>query len=169
MIRRTSRRGVLFLLFATTILGTVIMPSASYSSGPSERPLFFSNKDLEPYKDTAGPATREAQPLESKSPEVKEAKFEDPREQREKEYWCGKATPLRKKVQRLSEETREKERELAEENAKGSVRNKKAQALNKELAKARKNLKNAQEDFSDIADEAHRKGVPQGWLRCQFE
>ena len=69
----------------------------------------------------------------------------------------------------MNEEINEKERELAEENAAGSARNKKTRTLNKALAKTRRRLKDAEGMLSDLADEAHRKGVPMGWLRCQFE
>jgi|GEM_PF-1353792 len=169
MIRGISPEGFVFLFFTSVILVTAFMSSSSYSADSSEQPLSFSNKDLEPYENSADRKPREPQSPVPKNSEVKKTKAEDSREQKEKEYWCKKAAPQRKKIQQLNEEISEKERELAVENAGTAVRNKKARTLDKALAKTRKRLKDAEGMFSDLADEAHRKGVPMGWLRCQFE
>jgi hypothetical protein len=169
MIRGISPEGFVFLFFASVILVTAFMSSSSYGADSSEQPLSFSNKDLEHYENPADRSPRQPQSPEPKNSEGKKTKAEDSREQREKEYWCKKAAPQRKKIQHLHEEISEKERELAEENTGVAVRNKKTRTLNKALAKARKRLEDAEGKFSDLADEAHRKGVPMGWLRCQFE
>jgi hypothetical protein len=168
MIRGISPEGLIFLFFASLILVTAFMSSGSYGADSSEQPLSFSNKDLEPYENS-GDRKREPQSPEPKNSEVKKTKAEDSKEQKEKEYWCKKATPQRKKIRQLSEEISEKERELTEENAGGMARHKKTRSLNKELGKTRRRLKDAEGMFSDLEDEAHRKGVPMGWLRCQFE
>lgn len=169
MIRGISSEGFVSLSFVSVILVTAFMSSASYGADSSEQPLSFSNKDLEPYENSADRKPRELQPPEPKNSEVKKTKAEDSREQREKEYWCKKAAPKRKKVQQLNEEISEKERELAEENIGVAAKNKKSRTLDKALAKTRKRLKDAEGMFSDLVDEAYRKGVPMGWLRCQFE
>jgi flagellar biosynthesis GTPase FlhF len=169
MLRGISLEGFVFLFFASAMLVTALMSSDSCGADSSERPLSFSNKDLEPYENPADGKPREPQSAEPKSSEVRKTKAEDSKEQREKEYWCKKTAPQRKKIQRLNEEINEKERELAEENAGGSARNKKARTLTKSLEKTRRRLKDAEGILSDLAEEAHRKGVPMGWLRCQFE
>lgn len=151
------------------ILGIAFMSSSTYGADSSARPLSFSNKDLEPYENPEGGNSRGPQSPEPKNSEGRKTKAEDAKEQREKEYWCKRTTPQRKKIRQLNEEINEKERELAEENAAGSARNKKTRTLNKALAKTRRRLKDAEGMLSDLADEAHRKGVPMGWLRCQFE
>ena len=169
MIRGISPEGLVFLFFATLILVIAFMSSSTCGADSSGRPLSFSNKDLEPYENPEGGSPREPQSPEPKSSEIRKTKAEDSKEQREKEYWCKKTAPQRKKIRQLNEEISEKERELAEENAGGSARNKKTRTLNKALAKTRRRLKDAEGMLSDLADEAHRKGVPMGWLRCQFE
>ncbi len=166
MIRGISPEGLVFLCFASLMLVTVFM-STNSEGADSSQPLSFKNKDLEHYESPGDRKTREPQLPEQKNSEVRKTKTEDSRELREKEYWCKKATPQRKKIEHLTEEISEKERELTEENAKGSVKNKKT--LTKTLTKTRRRLKDAEEKFSDLEDEAYRKGVPMGWLRCQFE
>lgn len=169
MVRGISSEGLVFLFFASVILCAAFMPFNSYAADSSEEPLSFSNKDLGPYESSEDRKPRELRPPEPKNSETRKAKAEDFREQREKEYWCKKAAPQRRKIQQLNDEIREKEQDLAEDNAGAAVRHKKTRTLNKSLAKTRKRLKDAEEMFSELADEAHRKGVPMGWLRCQFE
>jgi hypothetical protein len=163
MIRGTGSGAIVFFFFAAAMFGI------SSGADSSEQPLSFSNKDLESYENPADRTNREPQPPGPERSGVKKAKVEDSGEQREKEYWCRKASPLTRKIRQLGEEIREKEVELREENASVDARKKKTQTLHKELAGVRKRLKAAEGNFSDLADEAHRKGVPQGWLRCQFE
>ncbi len=167
MTRRTSPQYRLLLLFASVLMGTAFMLSGSYGADSSQKPLSFSNKDLEPYENTD--AKQEPEPPKRKGSGVKEIKAEGSREQKEKEHWFKRASQQKRKIQRFKDDMGEKEQELAEENRRGVVQSKKTKALNKEIAKIRKRLKNAEGDLSFLEDEAHRKGIPPGWLRCQFE
>ena len=113
----------------------------------------FSNQDIEKYKKpsdnkTAYIKTDRAAERKEKTLEIKEEK--------EKEYWCKRANPYRKKIERIKEEAGELEK----------LNTKKA---GKRLENARKRLKYAEKDLAELEDEAHRKGIPPGWLRCQFE
>ena len=169
MTRGTNQEGIFFLIMTSVVMFTAFTVSISYGTDTSQQPLSFSNKDLKPYGDSADHKTREAQSTELKSSEIQKTKAEDTRHQKEKEYWCKKAAPQRKKIQKLKGEIGEKEKELAEENPRSLSGNKKTKALNKELSKIRNRLKEAEENFGDLEGEAYRKGVPPGWLRCQFE
>ena len=37
------------------------------------------------------------------------------------------------------------------------------------ITKSKKQLRYAEKDLAEFEGEAHRKEVPPGWLRCQFE
>jgi len=169
MTRGTNPEGIFFLITSSVVMFTAFMVSSSYGTDPSQQPLSFSNKDLEPYENSADHETRGSQSPELKNSEIHKTKVGHAGEQKEKEYWCKRAAPQRKKIQRLNGEIDEKEQELTEENSRGFSQNKKTKALNKELAKIRKHLKEAEENLGDLESEAHRKGVPPGWLRCQLE
>ena len=87
-----------------------------------------------------------------------------------KENWCKKATGLQNRVDsaRKDLETAKKKKQDAET---VNSRKKRAQyvaAAEKKVAHAQKALDNAEKKLSDLEQEAHRKGVPPGWLRCQF-
>jgi chromosome segregation ATPase len=168
MIRGISPEDFFFLFFASVILAAAFMSSSSYAAGSAEQPLSFSNKDLERYENSDR-QSREPLSADPKNSEVRKNGAGDSREQREKEYWCKKAEPQRRKIQQIKDEINEKERELAEESTGVAANKKKARTLDRALSKTRKRLKDAEGKFSDLADEAYRKGVPMGWLRCQFE
>ncbi len=169
MTRGTNQEGILFLIMTSVVMSFAFTVSISCGADTSQQPLSFSNKELKPYEESADHKTRGAQSTEMKSSEIQKTKAEDTRQQKEEEYWCKKAAPQRKKIQKLKGEIGEKEQELAEENSRSLSGNRKTKALDKELSKIRNRLKEAEENFGDLEDEAYRKGVPLGWLRCQFE
>jgi len=122
----------------------------------------FTNEDIEKYKN----------PPESKSPAAgkdrkteKDERAQKISEEREKEHWCKKAAPYKRKVDDTREEIRETEKELSE----STLSKKRHKTLEKKLALCRKKFRSAEQDLGDIEAEAHRKGIPPGWLRCQFE
>ncbi len=167
MVRTRMKSSLLYIFWAVTI-GTAFMLSGAYAADSSQKSLTYSNKDLQPYVDSSPRELREPDSPHPKGPnKTKTATVS--REQREKEYWCKKASGPRKKIQRLNDDISEKEQQLAETSRNGAIRNGKTMALNKEIAKTRKRLKYAESDLRDLEDEAYRKGVPPGWLRCQFE
>ena len=46
---------------------------------------------------------------------------------------------------------------------------KKVNTLQSRLKKAKDHKSSTERDLKDIENEAHRKGIPPGWLRCQFD
>ena len=89
-------------------------------------------------------------------------------EAKEQEYWCKRATVQKRKIEHIQEDISDSEKNLSGEVG-GRVTHKKKKEFTKRIEVSRKKLKYAERDLADIEDEAHRKGVPPGWLRCQFE
>ncbi|MBF0329398.1 MAG: hypothetical protein HQL10_09600 [Nitrospirae bacterium] len=95
----------------------------------------------------------------------------------DKEYWCKKGGGLRKQLDSAKADIEKKEKHIAElhESAAketGAARKNIANKMKKEkteVAVIRKKQKQAQIKLDDLEEKAHRKGVPPGWLRCQFE
>jgi DNA-binding transcriptional MerR regulator len=156
---------ILRLFLPVCILG--ITAFAAFGAGPTENkePLYFTNKDIEKY---ASPADENVSPAAVK-PSRKNDGSKDSREAQEKEYWCKKTAPCRKKTERVREEIQEIEKEIAENKDRVLSSHKSVNTLRKKLERTKKKLKTAEHDLSDIEEEAHRKGIPPGWLRCQFE
>jgi hypothetical protein len=123
---------------------------------------YFSDKDMEKYK----------MPSDNKSPDAKvnrtatkAVKTQERKEQQDREYWCRKATVLKRKIEKGQDDISETEKELSAQD----LKRKKRIALEKTLARSKKQVAYTEKDLADFDDEAHRKGIPPGWLRCQFE
>lgn len=137
-------------------------------SSVEEQPQIFTNQDIEKYKGPSEPKTTDTNTVSREDMErARNDKNQIIREDQEKEYWCKKASAYKKKIKKTDDDVKETEREIAQENSKGSHGGKKTAQLQKKLEKARKQVVYAEADLGELEDEAHRKGVPPGWLRCQ--
>jgi hypothetical protein len=152
--------AVLAIIFAFGLFSGAAY-GKNLTAGQGEAP-YFSDKDIEEYK----------MPSDNKTPDVimnrtktKEEKGREKKEQQEQENWCKRANSYKRKMEKARDEVSEAEKELSSE----KMCRKKRIALEKKLKKAQKQCTYAERDFADLEDEAHRKGIPPGWLRCQFE
>ena len=130
----------------------------------------YSNKDIEKYE----------YPSDSlpKADARKEKKGEAKRtwEQQDKEYWCKRATRYREKLEKAQEEAGRLEARLAElkDSASRELGRKRktlakdAEKTGKKLKTAQKQVRERQRDMDRLEEDAHSKGVPPGWLRCQL-
>ena len=140
----------------------------------------FTNKDLEQYRSEPNPQVPPAADISAVTINQKGGKKEKPHvglDKKEQDYWCRKATQINKKIAKDKEKTGELTVRLTEiSEAESHVLGAQRTKLSKQRAKTEKDLKTAgkhlkerQGELAAIEDEAHRKGVPPGWLRCQFE
>ena len=137
-------------------------------SSVAEQPQLFTNQDIEKYKGPSEAKTTDTKISSRDDMEkVRNDKNQSIREDQEKEYWCKKASAYKKKIKIADDDVKETEREISQENNKSLHAGKKTAQLQKKLEKARKKVEYAEADLGELEDEAHRKGVPPGWLRCQ--
>lgn len=119
----------------------------------------FTNRDLEQYSNPA-----DTRPADNRKAATKSARRDetgrsaDNGDQKKKEYWCRRGDSHRKKIEHAKEDIKEIEDS-------GSI----TKSLRKKLESAKKRLRAAEKDMADTDAEAYRKGIPAGWLRCQFE
>ncbi len=164
--REESRLKTLFAAAAVSLMILLSLPlcrnvyGQDNPSSQGETP-YFSNKDLEQYKMSPGNKTPDVRVNGAGTKEGSKEKIE----RKEREYWCKKATSYEKKIERGRSEISDMEKELSSEDPgrKNKI------ALGKKVAKTRKQVANLEKDLSDLEDEAHRKNIPPGWLRCQYE
>ncbi len=98
------------------------------------------------------------------------------KEKEDKEYWCKKANAHRKKIEKAQSEIAETEEKLAKlKDAASRETGKKRRPLESDIKKTEKRLKEIERQrkenerkLGSLEEEAHRKGIPPGWLRCQF-
>lgn len=142
-------------------------------SPAQDQKTVFSNRDIEKYRYPSDLSER--QQADSRK-EGKKDGIRKREEQQDKEYWCRKATHYRKKLEKAQEEVRKQEERLEElKDSASQELGGKRKALEKEvkntqkkLRTARKGVEDGRRDMDRLEDEAHRKGVPPGWLRCQY-
>jgi len=131
-----------------------------------EKPLSFTNDDIDKYRKTSDnrPQEQKKTPTSAKKDENKKAQGKQ-----EQEYWCKKATIAKKKIENAGRDVTEREEDISREKSKSVRTSRKVNTLQSRLKKAKDHLSSAERDLKDIESEAHRKGIPPGWLRCQFD
>jgi FtsZ-interacting cell division protein ZipA len=156
------KKGATVFIFCLIILLAGLFPSA----GSAEQDIpTFSNKDLERYK---SPSDETTVPAAAQKVEKPRKTRKD--EQREKNYWCSRARSYQKKIDRAKEKVKEVE-QLASDESGGQAftESRLKKPTRKKYEKAKKELKEAERELQYLEEDAHRKDIPPGWLRCQFE
>lgn len=166
-MRRCGSGCVVFIL----ILLFAGLPAVSSGAQKSEETTpYYTNKDIERY---AAPSEAGRTDAKEEKPSGAAVGSKESSEKKEtgkaQEYWCKKASSARKTLEKKQERVDETEKEIAERKQAGTFSGKSARSLEKRREKAVREYRHAEQDFAEIGDEAHRKGIPPGWLRCQFE
>ncbi|HEX8947756.1 MAG TPA: hypothetical protein VF790_02270 [Dissulfurispiraceae bacterium] len=164
---------LLFTAFPLTVAGQARADARTDNKPAQREDLTFSNQDLEKYKPASD---NKAQAVKPPRTEEKKEKTQKTEEQKEKEYWCKRAEYYAKKIEKAQDEVDKQEERLDElKDAASRELGKQRKLLDKEIKKTRKKLESARKqvaarerDMARIKEEAHKKGVPPGWLRCQF-
>jgi hypothetical protein len=154
------------ILGALLIILFSVLPAVASGGGTAEKGTpYFTNKDIEKY---SMPSDRQQEVSEEKHPKTTVHAKETAKE-KEKEHWCKKASSAKKVMDKKQDRITELEREISERRGRGVSGGKTEKSLQKRLAKAKREHGYAEKNYEEIAEEAHRKGIPPGWLRCQFE
>ena len=129
----------------------------------------YTNEDLEPYVRQYESEDKFTRPSEKDGKHGKASGRV--RHVDQQEYWCKRGTAAQEKVDRAKEKVVKAEEYCAEMRSKkfwrGGSQGKVA-ASERKLEKAKEDLRSAEQSYRKTDDEAHRKGIPPGWLRCQF-
>jgi hypothetical protein len=126
----------------------------------------YSNSDVERFRQPSD--SRPAQPMKETKGERK-ADARTAKDNIERERWCKRATAQRDEIEKAQYEVQVSEKKLRQEEKKDFHGGKKTKQLQERLALAKRKLAGEEKELTDIENEAHRKGVPPGWLRCQVD
>lgn len=154
------KRVVALLLFATTCA------FCTPAGAAQEQTPVYSNRDIEKYKQP-----QDSRPVETKR-DIREERRLDAREAKnnqERERWCKRANEQKKKIEKAQYDVQSAEKALRHEEEKDLHGGKKSKQLRDKLQLAKRKLANEERDLSDIENEARRKEIPPGWLRCQVD
>jgi predicted nucleic acid-binding Zn-ribbon protein len=131
-----------------------------------DKPRSFTNDDIDNYR---MPSDNSPQEQRKTAPSAIKDESRKARGKQEQEYWCKRANVVKRKIEKADRELREREEEISHEQSKSVRTSRKMNTLQSRLKKAKDHLSSAERDLSDIENEAHRKSIPPGWLRCQFD
>lgn len=154
--------GSLFILLLVVSVG--LFSGSAFGEDKKEAPV-YTNQDIEKYK---RPSDSKPGVVRTDKAERKKEKSQKSKEEHEKEYWCKTASSYKKKIEKIKDDIAEAEKELSGESSM-SLSYKKKKTIQNKITKSKKQLRYAEKDLAGLEDEAHRKEVPPGWLRCQFE
>jgi hypothetical protein len=131
-----------------------------------EKSPSFSNDDIDKYRN---PSDNGLQERRRTTTSVKKDENKKAQGKQDQEYWCKRATVMKKKIENAERDVREREEDISREQSKTFHTSRKMNTLQSRLKKAKDHLSSAERDLNDIEHEAHRKGIRPGWLRCQFD
>ncbi len=156
----------LFSRLLSTALATTVLLLFAGNALCEDKPLSFSNDDIDKYRNPSDnrPQERRRAPASTIKNDNKKT-----RGKQEQEYWCKRATMAKRKIENAGRDVREQEEDISREESKNVRTSRKMNTLKSRLKKAKDHLSSAERDLNDIEHEAHRKSVPPGWLRCQFD
>ncbi|MDP3111783.1 MAG: hypothetical protein Q8M71_06760 [Thermodesulfovibrionales bacterium] len=118
----------------------------------------FTNDNLEKYSKQKPMVVRE-EPKESDSKSDFKDEQKQPKSDSDKEYYCKKASELRRKI-----ESTKKGIGMAIAEKKISPNG----LTSTDIGALRAKHDEAVIELKDLEQEAHEKGIPPGWLRCQY-
>jgi len=133
------------------------------------QPQVFTNQDIERYTSQSDAKTAPTERVfQEDRAERRRNERHRIREEQEMEYWCDRATASNRRIEAEKEAIKEREEEIFEAKIKGRYSHKKNAKLEKSIEGAKKRLRKAEGDLTALENEAHRKGIKPGWLRCQI-
>ena len=160
----TSRTEIMKISYAGLLLiAAVAFPAAGTSQ---EQPPVYSNSDIEKFRLPSDSHT------DSPKKEIKDERKTDVHTTKnniEGERWCKRTAAQKNKIEKAEYEVQEAEKRLTQEEEKPLHSSKKIKQLQDKLRLAKRKLAGEEKKLTDIENEAHRKGVPPGWLRCQVD
>lgn len=139
----------------------------------ADEPHIFTNSDLDKYL-PKGNSLKEEPQSSSGSNELQSPSATANRDRSAQKSWCDRATGADARIKRaetaLSQSAAHRDemsRRLMLGNRYDAVEA--DRAAQKELEAAETELNKAKQEKLNLENEAHRSGIPPGWLRCQFE
>ena len=155
--------SIILVLSASLIVG--------YAHAEENGVRVFTNDDLKKQNSPENRASAGKQPHAASSA-VNKRKLQKNAEDGAKEKWCRAGTRYRNRIDAAKASLENAAKKHAEAEAKAEQRKKgrqKAAAVSDTgVIKAKNNLARAEKQLSDLEQDAHRRGIPPGWLRCQF-
>ena len=158
------KKLVMFVI-VPVIIGGILCYSIAFAehTGPGK----YNNEDLEKF---GTPNKNAEETVPNVSGKISNEKKSEEGETLDKDYWCRQGTAISNTISYVKIEIDEIINRYPD--MKGKDINKIELPdlyMQERLNERRLKLREAEGALSDFEDSAHRKGVPLGWIRCNFE
>ena len=158
------KKLVMFVI-VPVIIGGILCYGTAFAehTGPGK----YNNEDLEKF----GTPNKNAEKTEPNvSDKISNEKKSEDGETQDKEYWCRQGTAINRTISDIKMEIDEIIDKYPDMKDKDINKIELPEVdMQERLNVRRLKLKEAEGALSDLEDEARRKGVPPGWIRCNFE
>lgn len=160
-------RNFIFYLTLCLFILPLMSPAVSYTA---EHSAAYTDKDLNKYRNPA-----DDKPSITPIPDKHTAKKIPGDDKKNREYYCKEGIKRNKIVNKAKDRVQPAETVVAkrqdEADHKPSDRKaaKRLADARKKLAKEQKKLAQEEAALSAFENQAHRKGIPPGWLKCNFD
>ena len=121
----------------------------------------YNNKDLNKYE-TPGTDVKTAPDVSDK---ISDEKKSEDLETQDREEWCRRGAPILRAISEAQNEIEELNSALSKEGQEVLAESRQEERRDSAMRK----LREAEEALGYLDDEAHAKGVPPGWIRCNFD
>jgi hypothetical protein len=121
----------------------------------------YTNEDLNKYETPGSTDVKTAPNVPDKTSNEKKS---DDLETQDRDAWCRRGTPFLRAISEAQDEIDALNSEFSKEGQEVLSESRKEGRRDS----ATRKLREAESALSDLEDEAHEKGVPVGWVRCNF-
>lgn len=122
----------------------------------------YNNEDLNKYET---PNRTDEKTAPNVSDKISDENKSEDLEAQDREAWCRRGTPIIRAISEAQNEIEELNSEFSKEGQEALSESRKEGRRDGVMRK----LREAESALSDLEDEAHAKGVPVGWVRCNFD
>jgi hypothetical protein len=164
-----------------TILSVIVLCVVFISTplvfAEGEKTPTYTNEDLKKYRLPVDTSSENAESVKDKSPEdERDEEKAAAKQQRLQDYYCEKGAYYDQKVEDAEDAIKEAQEKYQEQLDKKRITNRGKtgspsfdKPSEKRVKNAKKKLEKALKKRGDFEQKAYRKGIPSGWLRCQFD
>ena len=157
-------KKLIMLVIVPVIIGGILCYDTAFAehTGPGK----YINEDLEKF---GTPNKNGVETAPNVSDKISDEKKSEDRETQDKEYWCRQGTTINRTISGIKMEIDKILDEYPDMKGKDIDKIELPNPGSQERLNVRRlNLREAEGRLSDLEDEAHRKGVPAGWIKCNF-
>ena len=122
----------------------------------------YNNEDLNKYET---PSRTDGKTAPNVSDKISDEKKSEDLDAQDREDWCRRGAPIIRAISEAQNEIEELNSALSKQGQEVLSESRQEGRRDSVMRK----LREAEKALSDLDDEAHAKGVPPGWIRCNFD